>query len=375
MIKFTRLSFLFLLLSVVATSQSTKLPKALTNWEKIAMINEVWYKDGSRYVHSSFEYAGTGFLLDTGKDTLAITAKHILWIAQPKQLETVAINGQIEKWWLHPKGDTTVGVYLDQLLNEDEEEMLGGPNGSIGQRDWLIFSVKEMMGDLPALKVRYTPLTVGEKLYYPACPYQSKDCILGEAKVLSAQGNRIVFTKEVPGFIGGASGSPLVDSQGRVVGVLAGTSFDPKNGKPALYGISTHYLKKVLTKAPHLNDPLIPIGDVLWPIINAKGIEAALTHWQSLKQSAINYFSLDLLPETFNEVGKEFMELGQSSQAITWFEASLADNPWLPATSRFLAKAYEQQGRKSEAKKTLEDLLDQWPEDKEAKEALERLGQ
>ncbi len=375
MMKFTRLTLFFLLLSFTVKSQSTDLPDALSNWQKIAMINEVWYKDGSRYVHSSFEYAGTGFLLDTGKDTLAITAKHILWIAQPKQLESVAINGQIEKWWLHPKGDTTIGVYLDQLLNEDETEMLGGPSGTIGQRDWLVFSIKEMMGDLPALKARYTPLAVGEKLYYPACPYQSKDCILGEAEVLSTEGNRIVFTKEVSGFIGGASGSPLVDSQGRVVGILAGTSFHPKNGEHALYGISTHYLNKVLTDSPHLNDPLIPIGDVLWPIINAKGIDEALRHWQSVKQSKISYFYLDLLPETFNAVGKEFMELGKYPEAITWFEASIADNPWLPATSKLLAKAYEQQGRKREARKTLEELLNQWPADKEAKEALERLGQ
>lgn len=253
--------------------------------------------------------------------------------------------------------------------------MLGGPNGTIGQRDWLIFSIKEKQGILPALKARYTPVKAGEKLYYPACPYQSKDCILGEAEVLSAQGNRIVFTKEVPGFIGGASGSPLVDSQGRVVGVLGGTSVHPENGDPALYGISTHYLQKVLTKAPHLNDPLIPIGDVLWPIINAKGIQVALDHWESLKQSDNSYFYLDLLPEAFNKIGKEFLELEQFESAITWFEASQKDNPWISSTRKLLAQAYEKQGAKEQARKTLEQLLEKWPEDKEAKEALQRLGQ
>ncbi|MBX2876430.1 MAG: tetratricopeptide repeat protein [Saprospiraceae bacterium] len=374
MIEITRLSLIFLSFSVIAKAQNTSPPAALSDWQKIAMINEVWYKDGSRYVHSSFEYAGTGFLLDTGQDTIAITAKHILWIAQPKQLETVAINGEIDKWWLHPKGDSTIGVYLDQLLNEDAEEMLGGPSGTIGQRDWLIFSIKEKLGNLPALKARYTPVEEGEKLFYPACPYQSKDCILGEAEVLSAKGNRIVFTKEVPGFIGGASGSPLVDSQGRVVGVLGGTSVHPDNGDPALYGISTHYLKKVLTKSPHLNDPLIPVGDVLWPILNAKGIAAALTHWRSLKQSDMAHFYLDLLPEAFNQVGKELLELEQFEQASTWFEASFADNPWISSTRKLLAQAYEQQGKKEQARRTLQKLLEKWPEDKEAKEALERLG-
>jgi len=375
MTKFTRLCLFFLALTVIGHTQSTQLPKQLTNWDQIAMINEVWYKDGSRYVHSSFEYAGTGFLLDTGEDTLAVTAKHILWIAQPKQLENVAINGQLEKWWLHPKGDSTQGVFLDQLLNEDAGEMLGGPTGTIGQRDWLIFSIKEKIGNLPALKARFNPLKVGEKLYYPACPYQSKDCILGEAEVLSTHGNRIVFTKEVPGFIGGASGSPLVDSEGRVVGVLGGTSVHPQTGDPALYGISTHYLKKVLTKAPHLNDPLIPVGDVLWPIINAKGLEVALQHWQQLKKEEVSHFYIDLLPETFNRVGKEMMELGQLKAAITWFKASFEDNPWLQSTRKLLAQAYEKYGKKEAARTTLQQLLEKWPQDKEAKKSLERLSQ
>lgn len=375
MIKFTCIALLCWASTLIAQNQPPSLPKPLDHWQQIAMINEVWYKDGSRYVHSSFEYAGTGFLIDTGADTLAVTAKHLLWVAQPKQLERVAINGQIEKWWLHPKGDTSLGVYLDTLLNEDPEEILGGPASTITQRDWLIFSIKEKKGNPPALQIRYTPVQQGEKLYFPACPYQEASCILGRAEVLSALGNRIVFSKEVRGFIGGASGSPLVDSQGRLIGVLGGTSVDPNNGDPALYGISTHYLKKVLDKAPHLNQPLIPIGDVLWPIINTQGLESALAHWRSLRSDELSYFYLDLLPESFNQVGQELLELDRRAEAVAWFRASVAEDPWLSASLRLLAQAYAQQGKVEAARRTLKELLSRWPQDEEAKKRLQKLSQ
>lgn len=369
----TKFTWLALLCWASTAMAQNPIPKVLENWQQIAMINEVWYKDGARYVHSSFEYAGTGFLIDTGEDTLAVTAKHLLWVAQPKQLETVAINDQIKKWWLHPKGDTTVGVYLDQLLNEDPEEALGGPTSTIGQRDWLIFSIKEKKGDLPALPVRYTQVQVGEKLYYPACPYRRESCILGEAVVLSAHGNRIVFSKEVDGFIGGASGSPLVDSQGRLVGILGGMSVDPNNGEPALYGISTHYLKKVLTKAPHLNQALIPIGDVLWPIINAHGLEAALAHWRKLRTDEMRHFYLDLLPESFNRVGQTLLEVGRVDEAVTWLQASVEEDPWLSSSRRLLAAAYAQQGKVEAARSTLETLLSKWPDDEAAIKLLQKI--
>lgn len=370
MTKFTWLALLCWASTAIAQTPPLQL---LENWQQIALINEVWYKDGSRYVHPSFEYAGTGFLIDTGTDTLAVTAKHLLWVAQPKQLENVAINGQVEKWWLHPKGDTTVGVFLDQLLNEDPEEALGGPNSTIGQRDWLVFSLKEKQGNLPALPVRYTQVEVGEKLYYPACPYRQEACILGEAKVLSALGNRIVFTKEVEGFIGGASGSPLVDSQGRLVGVLGGMSVDPNTGEPALYGISTHYLRNVLNQAPHLNQALTPIGEVLWPIINAHGIGPALSHWRKLREDEMSHFYLDLLPESFNTVGQTLLELGRGEEAITWFEASIEEDPWLAASHRFLAEAYAQEGKLKKARQLLQALLTKWPQDEAAKKSLEKL--
>ena len=64
-------------------------------WPQIALINEVWYSTGERYVHPSFEYAATGFLIDTGEDTLAVTAKHVLWVAKTSTMNAVDFQGKL----------------------------------------------------------------------------------------------------------------------------------------------------------------------------------------------------------------------------------------------------------------------------------------
>ncbi len=43
-----------------------------SQWPQLSMVNEIEYKDKHHPI------AGCGFLLDTGKDTLAVTAKHVL---------------------------------------------------------------------------------------------------------------------------------------------------------------------------------------------------------------------------------------------------------------------------------------------------------
>lgn len=364
-----------LLLPLMGWSQEKAdwINQPMKEWPTIAMINEVWYENGDRYVHESFQYGGTGFLIDTGTDTLAATAKHILWIAQPKGLKQVQINDQLEKWWMHPKEDTTRGVWVDQLLNQDSLEFLQGPSSSIGERDWLVFSLKHVKGPIQPLKPRYTKVKAGEQLYFVGYPYAHDTCVTVSAKALKADGNRIVFTKEIEGFIGGASGSPIIDANGYLVGVLGGMSINEKDGSEALYGISTHYLKKVLDKAPHLNDALIPIGDLLWPIINTQGLEAALTQWKKLRQESLNHLSIDFLPETFNTVGIELIELGHHDRAIQWLQASYADNPWPRSTLTHLAAAYQKKGDKALAIQTYEKILKRWPGDEAALKALASL--
>ena len=84
-------------------------------WPTIGLINEVQYKNGDRYIDPSFRYAGTGFLINTGTDTLAATAKHILWVAKNKLSSGVSINAQLQQWTMRPKGKDPQNYYQYNL--------------------------------------------------------------------------------------------------------------------------------------------------------------------------------------------------------------------------------------------------------------------
>ena len=112
---------IFWLLPLVCFSQKKEkwmeYPKE--QWPQVALINHVQFKNGDQYIHPSFKYAATGFLIDNGKDTLAATAKHVLWIAKNKKSKTVQINAEIDRWIMAPKGNAIDSVVIDKLLNED----------------------------------------------------------------------------------------------------------------------------------------------------------------------------------------------------------------------------------------------------------------
>src|SRR5690606_30834781 len=128
--------------SPAMAQQADWIRKPKEQWPQIAMINEVWYKNGERYIHPSFKYAATGFLIDTGKDTLAVTAKHVLWIAKAKSMNSVDLKDNLQRWIMHPKGNLTDSVVIDKLVNRDSTEILEGPNSTVTQRDWLVFTTQ-----------------------------------------------------------------------------------------------------------------------------------------------------------------------------------------------------------------------------------------
>ena len=281
-------------------------PPDLSN---IALINEVWYEDNQQYIHPSFTYAGTGFLINSKQGVLAATAKHVLMIANPKDMKGVSPNAHLEKWIMHPKQNNTDSVVIGQLLNEDKEEVLAFENASIQLRDWIVFATKYHAPNIKTLTPRFTPLKIGEAIYFTGCPYKSEDCIIESAIVLGVKGNRIIFSQENKGAnIGGASGSPLIDEQGKLVGVLSGTSVSPKDGADALFGISTHYLEKILKGAKDLNQSVITVEDFLTASITKIGIEQTVQQYKDLKRKPNFYFNYFVSPEGINSVADQLLK-------------------------------------------------------------------
>lgn len=342
-------------------------------WPQIAMMNEVWYQNGEQYIHPSFDYAGSGFLLTHQQKTYAVTAKHVLWIATPKEMKVVNPNPYLERWIMHPKGNLADSVRIDQLINTDSNEQLY-QGQSIQQRDWLVFSIQSASPNIQRLIPSFRQLEAGERIYYAGCPYQEPDFVIGTAKVLSARGDRIVFSIDDPNAkVNGASGSPLIDSLGYVVGILSGTSVNPHDGSPAFYGLSTNYLQKIFNDDPDKNKPLLSLADFLSEAITANGVEAAITAYHRLMQEEDVYFRYQILPEEFLQVATELMEQDRSEDAIQILQLSLEDFYPFSRTHAMLGQIYKEMGDLTAAKSALTTALKFNPNNDRAKELMEGL--
>jgi hypothetical protein len=349
--KFFAAFFLLPLFTVAQQKESwVDLPKE--QWPVIALTNHVQYKNGDRYLAPSFTYAGTGFLINTGKDTLAATAKHVLWIAKNKKSTSTQINRELQRWTMMPKGDSVNVAVIDSLMNEDSTEILEGQGSTILERDWIFFAVRSASPKIYPLKPRYTPLKPGEKLYILSCAYDDPACRIYEGSVLKQLGTDILIERNMQEMKPGASGSPVIDANGFLVGIISAASNDGKTGKGVSTAISTAYLLNVLQKKPGLNAPKKDYGEMILKTVLEKGSKAAIALYKELEQDPQNYYVYNLFSANRNglrETGEKLLTMGLVQEAIDILELNVANNTAFYLNYNLLAKAYLQAGKKNEA--------------------------
>jgi hypothetical protein len=349
--KFLLSIFLLPLFSVAQQKESwVDLPKE--QWPLIALTNHVQYKNGDRYLAPSFTYAGTGFLINTGNDTLAATAKHVLWIAKNKRSAKVQINRELGHWTMMPKSDSINVVVIDSLLNEDSTEILEGGGSTILERDWIIFAVRSASPKIYPLKPRYTPVKPGEKLYILSCAYDDLTCRIYEGRVLKQLGTDILIERNMQEMKPGSSGSAVIDANGYLVGIISSASSDGKTGKSVSVAISTEYLLNVLQKKPGLNTAKKDYGELILKTVLEKGSKAAIAQYKKLEQDPKNYYEYNLRSANRNglaETGEKLLAMGRVQDAIDILELNAANNTAFYLNYNLLAKAYLQAGKKKEA--------------------------
>lgn len=231
MVKFKNTIVVTIITMVVISCSTTK---SLKN-TPIALINNVSYQD------SSFDNpnASNGFLVAHSGKTYAITAKHVLMIVKTNAMKFVDFEGGLKQWKMHPKDDSTKYITVEKLLNTNKKDSLTWSYMDTNwdtYEDWLVFSVKENKTNHTPLSFRKKPLKKGELLY--AVGWSYKDTVGSqrayEYKFDTTEGNfhnliQISGSKS----LGGLSGAPVVDTKGRIVGLVSSGGED-ENTKEVL---------------------------------------------------------------------------------------------------------------------------------------------
>jgi tetratricopeptide (TPR) repeat protein len=369
---------LLLAIPFCAASQQKEawIKKPTDQWPVIALANHVAYTNGDTYVDPSFKYAGTGFLIDMGNDTLAATAKHILWIARNRNTGGVAVNADLKQWAMTAKDNPKQTVIVKKLLNEDASEVLEGSASSILERDAIFFSVEKASPGIQPLKPRFTPVRPGERVFIISCAYADSTAVVREARVVKQLGLDIVITCDGLDSPGGASGSPIIDTNGQLVGIFSSVS--SYEGEDVVVATSTEYLRGVMGKQPDINRPKKDYGELLLRTTLDRSAADAIQLYKALVREPKNFYIFNLRSANRNglrEAGEKLMDMGRYDDAIALLKLNVKENPGYYHNYNVLAKAYLKAGDKKEAIRLLKQSADLYMErDNEAFTELEKLG-
>jgi hypothetical protein len=219
---------LLFILTLVATGCSSQETTSKKVFENITLVNKIEFFD-PQFDQPKFS---CGFLLEYGNDTFAITAKHIVKVIKTASMTALSFENNIKSWSLYSLNNRSEIVTCDKLLNENKSELLDSK--STYENDWLIFSIKKNLSKVKPLKIRTSPLIPGQKLYVAGWTrtMESGPQRVYEFEYYKTIGNRILLKEViVPEKFGGLSGSPLLDEEGSVVGIVSNGTTDPDTDK------------------------------------------------------------------------------------------------------------------------------------------------
>jgi len=213
-------------------------------WPSISMVNDVIFKD-STYNHRNI---GCGFLLSYNNETYAITAKHLLQVAHTDKMKTTHFENELKKWVMYPKDKKEQTVILGNLLNEDRTDSLNWDNYNnnfYSYTDWLIFDIKANNSDIKPVELSKHAPVIGDTVYVVGWTY---DDTVGNQRVYSymikgREGQRLKMSLiNAPESGAGLSGSPVLNSEGYLVGIISSGGYDPEFQQLISKPCTTDYL-------------------------------------------------------------------------------------------------------------------------------------
>lgn len=213
--------------------------------EDSVLVCDVHFKE-SKFDNA---HAGSGFLVSYKDKYYACTAKHVLYFAKTDKMNSVSFQHELDAWTFHPKGSTENVVVAGKLINEDQDEKLQG----MFKGDWLIF---ELEGKVPQGIVVYEvrdeskPLVANEPLRFLGYPYKkANNEFLAVDGQFSKENGEYSFSMTVPpAHYNGCSGGPVLDQEGKLVGLVSMGQYNEKTGEMSFSPSSVKYFIEMIRK-------------------------------------------------------------------------------------------------------------------------------
>ena len=200
------------------------------NWmaEPFAQSPQVLRTNAATFTDGQHLDGASAFLVQVGQRQYALTANHLLGEdggIEPRKMRS-QLNNELVNWKLFARQRAADTVRLAKLLNVADAD----------SSDALVFSLKGGPGKYQALTPRYEAPAAGEEVYIIGCPYAEADCTQNRypVRVVAATATEYLLAENESPKLSGFSGCPIVDKQGRVLGLLSFTLTHPSGKKYTL---------------------------------------------------------------------------------------------------------------------------------------------
>ncbi len=214
--------------------------KPVKEWPELALTNNISFND------TTFSNLANSFIVDTGIDTIGVSSKHLFLIFKNQlSLNSIDPGEGFNYWNFNSRKFPGQIIQTKNLINKDSNEPIGEFR-TLKDRDWLIFELDKQSLHAYPLKIRYAPIKKGEIIYavgYSLHDENKKIPQLTKLQCYTSAGTYYyVHTISENTHPEGTSGSPVIDKNGYLVGIVSGAE-----GNLGIIG-GTMYLKKLFDK-------------------------------------------------------------------------------------------------------------------------------
>ena len=226
------------------TSQQVKkepwIEQAVDTWPYFALTNEISFADTTYYDIAN------SFLINTGFDTIGVSCKHLFMVFENQLgINTIDLGNRFHYWYMYPKNQKSELVTVKRLINSNANERVGHFS-SLKNHDLIVFELKGKGDALYPLKVRYTPVKKNETVYAVGWGMNQKDNsqpVLIKLQCFKNAGDYF-YTSSLNADTDarGRSGSPVIDQNGYLVGIVSGQ----EGNLGVISGVN--YLKRVFDR-------------------------------------------------------------------------------------------------------------------------------